>query len=427
MRRGVPAFLLLLALPILSAGAPAAPQSTDCATWSECRALVEEAIATGAFQQAHDLAWRAVQLGPKDDADLMFLLARAQSLAGRPHDALVMVRRLAERGIATGSETHPDLVRMRALPGWPDVQALVASASASASADHTAVASPRPGNALAPGSPDGLAVSGKKSEPSVSSSGTAADPASPKTAAVEAGAAGFAEQPVRFSSDRFVTAGLAYDAVSHRFLVGDRDGRKVRVVGEGLDEAVDLVRAESAGFSSIRALAIDPRRGDLWVVSADTDTDTAALHWLQLVSGRPLKAFALDGGTVPPNPIDLAVTAAGDVLVLDRDGRLARFNRGAGSIEAPIELGVAGATSVATGASDARVFVAHRDGIALVDLSRRTVTALRAPDGVSLAGFLRLRAYPRGLVGLQSADDGQAHLVRLGLSTNARDVRTATV
>ena len=189
MRRGVPAFLLLLALPILSAGAPAAPQSTDCATWSECRALVEEAIATGAFQQAHDLAWRAVQLGPKDDADLMFLLARAQSLAGRPHDALVMVRRLAERGIATGSETHPDLVRMRALPGWPDVQALVASASASASADHTAVASPRPGNALAPGSPDGLAVSGKKSEPSVSSSGTAADPASPKTAAVEAGAA----------------------------------------------------------------------------------------------------------------------------------------------------------------------------------------------------------------------------------------------
>ena len=80
---------------------------------------------------------------------------------------------------------------------------------------------------------------------------------------------------LRFSTDRFVAAGLAYDAVSRRFVLGDQQNRKLRVVGEGLDHAVDLVRAESAGFLDVRALEIDVRRGDLWVASSDESRGAA--------------------------------------------------------------------------------------------------------------------------------------------------------
>ncbi|MEZ5288579.1 MAG: hypothetical protein R2712_27985 [Vicinamibacterales bacterium] len=47
----------------------------------------------GAFERAHDRAWRAVQQGPKDDPALLFLLARAQALSGRPED-------VADHGLA---------------------------------------------------------------------------------------------------------------------------------------------------------------------------------------------------------------------------------------------------------------------------------------------------------------------------------------
>ena len=47
------------------------------------------------------------------------MLARAQSLSGRPLDALVMLQRLAA-GLATDAATSDDFRRVRALPGWED-------------------------------------------------------------------------------------------------------------------------------------------------------------------------------------------------------------------------------------------------------------------------------------------------------------------
>ena len=58
----------------------------------------------------------------------MYLLARAQSLSGRPGDALVMLRRLAQLGVPTDAAENDDFRRVRALAGWAEVEALIASA-----------------------------------------------------------------------------------------------------------------------------------------------------------------------------------------------------------------------------------------------------------------------------------------------------------
>lgn len=448
MRGAAPTLLLILSLvgdPVASSSA----QPADCGDWQACQAQVEDALTSGAFERAHDLAWRAVQTGPKDDPSLMFLLARAQSRAGRPHDALVMVRRLAERRVVTEALTHPDLERTRELPGWPAVEALVtgaglpasaavgpssAAASAPASVGRPSARAPAPAALPTPlvapaGGPRGVA-SESAPLPAVAPPGAAVPvPAavSPAPLAMPPMLVPVAEVRVPLSSHRFTTAGLAYDAVSHRFVVGDRDGRKIRVVGEGLDEAVDLVRAESAGFSSIRALAIDARRGDLWVASADPVDGTASLHRLQLISGRPLKAYALDAAQAPVVPVDLAVTAGGTVLVLDEAGRILRLKPGAGTVEVAVANGVGRATSLAAGVAEAQVFVAHADGIARVSLSSGTVTPLAGAEELSLAGFLRLRLYRDGLVGLQVGADDKPRLVALRLAAGAGRVRSATV
>jgi hypothetical protein len=89
------------------------PRDGGCAEWRECRQLALAAADRGEFETFHDLAWRAVQTGPAKDAALMYLLARAQALSGRPHDALVMLRRLAEMGVPSDADTNEDFNRTR--------------------------------------------------------------------------------------------------------------------------------------------------------------------------------------------------------------------------------------------------------------------------------------------------------------------------
>jgi hypothetical protein len=435
------ALLFVIGAALLQPGAPASGQSSgapDCTDWRECRQMVEAALETGELEHVQDLAWRAVQRGPKDDPELMFLLARAQSRSGRPHDALVMIRRLAERSVRTAADTHPDLERMRELPGWPDAEGLVVRANAG----EPAAPAPTPPADAAPKGKPGRAGSADPSSSPVpaevasgtivpsSASGTSV-PRSTLSTSVPPSAPGTSDSPVgaaealRFTGSHFVAAGLAYDAVSHRFVIGDRDRRKLQVVGVGLDHAVDLVRAESAGFHDVHALEIDTRRGDLWVVSANPTGSAGALHRLQLVSGRPLQAVTFDGDLLPLWPVDLAVTGSGGVIVLDREGRLLRLRPGGTAAESLMPLNLEAATSLAVSGENV-LFVASRAGLSRVDLASKAITAVAAPADVSLEGFERLRVYRSGLVGLQTDAAGTRRIVRLDLTANGRRVRKAT-
>src|SRR5205809_5705255 len=124
------ALLVPLASPAgrLDAVSPAVFQSArdfGCTEWRDCRQLALAAADRGEYETFHDLAWRAVQTGPPKDPALMHLLARAQALSGRPHDALVMLQRLAEMGVPSDGDTNEDFSRTRQLPGWPEVSARI--------------------------------------------------------------------------------------------------------------------------------------------------------------------------------------------------------------------------------------------------------------------------------------------------------------
>ena len=102
----------------------------DCRSVADCRQLALAAASRQDFELFHDLAWRAVQLGPKNDPTLMYLLARAQSLSGRPNDAIVMLARIVAMGVPVDAATNDDFRRVRALPGWPELAARISPAPA---------------------------------------------------------------------------------------------------------------------------------------------------------------------------------------------------------------------------------------------------------------------------------------------------------
>ena len=87
-------------------------------------------------------------------------------------------------------------------------------------------------------------------------------------------------------------AGLAYDAVSRRFIVADREARKLTVVDEFSQHVANLASAQSAGFGSIAALEIDTRQGNLWVVSTDTASATDAAQAAEPRAYHPAQAAA---------------------------------------------------------------------------------------------------------------------------------------
>jgi hypothetical protein len=400
----VPFLAAVFLFPLIAPRQDAVAHRADCRAWQECRLLAADAEARHDYETFHDLAWRAVQTGPKNDPQLMYLLARAQSLSGRPGDALVMLRRLSDMGVPNDAETNDDFQRVRALAGWASFRSPAdAAADSSAALPLAAVAAP------VPPKPDTTDAVRSNPAKAVRADSDAA-PVPPAGAVTE--------ESLRFTTSQFTPAGLAYDGVSRRFIVGDRHARKLAVVDEFSRHVANLASAQTSGFGEIVALEIDPRQGNLWVVSVDGDR--TALHKLQLVSGRSLATYAAADAFGAVTFADVAATTDGGVLALDAAGhRLFRLRPRGLSLELAVALDDAPLSSVAP-AGDRVVYVARAGGLTRVDLSTRATAPVKAATDVDLSGLARIRWHEGALVAIQQTAGGTCRAVRIALNRAGR-------
>ncbi len=245
------------------------------------------------FETFHDLAWAAYRKVRPDDPDLMLLVARAQSLSGRPGDALVMLERIGSH-VTASVATDPDFARVRALPRWEEVAAKLNVGAVAASAPAPSAKDPAP---------------------------PAKDPApSAKTPAPSASVppAPSASAPLSFTTVLTPSA-LVHDAVSKRFIIADRKARRIAVIDGTTGQVATLVGAQG-DLGEIGGITIDPGRGDLWVVSSGESG--AQLHRIQLISGRVLKSVALSG--LKGRAVALAFIREVGLVLADDSGRILR-------------------------------------------------------------------------------------------------------
>ena len=375
--------LPLLLLLMLQSSPPTCPDVASC------RAQAEAAAARGDYETFHDLAWRTVQKGRPNDPSLMFLLARAQSLSGRPDDALVMLGRIADLHVPVDLSL-PDFDRARRLPGWAAVEARFAALPPAA----------RPG---APGRPSTPADTGP---PGTAAAAPPAAAAAPKEAT----------EPLAFEAPANLQPfGLAHDAVSRRFVLGDAASRRLFIVDEVSKHVVTYVSAASEGlYDDLTALSVDARRGDLWVASvkgAGGDA-TSVVHKLQLVSGRTLIEARAPASLDPVRFVALAVTADGTVYALDAAGpRLFRLRAGARTFELVRSLDAPNPTAIAA-ADDRTLFVASDRGLLRVDAVSHAVQRVKSVE--DLSGLTSIAWRNGALVGVQHAS-GASLVVRIGL------------
>ena len=352
-----------------------APQpSPSCSDVEVCRAEALIAHAKKDYEAFHDLAWAAYNKGKKNDPELMLLVARAQSLSGRPGDALVMLERIAALGGSTDAHTSDDFAKVRALARWSEVEEKLTrkaegtekteektggtaelrgavkggDAKADAKSPRTKPESPKteppkaepakpeptkpePPKAEPPktetAKPDPAKAEPPKKEPPKSEvPKTKAEPAKPTdvpaSAAPPAASGAKAKrdprEPLKFETLLSPSA-LAYDAVSRRFIMADRQARRVAVIDENTGQVSTLVGAQGA-LGDVGGIAIDASRGDLWIVSAGGDGST--LHKMQLISGRVLRAVPLEG--VKTRLVALTFMRDSGLVAADEEGTLWR-------------------------------------------------------------------------------------------------------
>lgn len=389
----------LLALAPLNA----AQDPPQCASADECRQRTREAIASGQFERAHDLAWLAFQKAPRQHPETMTLLARAQSLSGRADDAYVMLRRLAEARVAVAAVAESDdFRRVRSHPQWPQLlelfEAIGASTTASAAPPRAAGSSTAlPASATAVVPPRASAVASAPSATSI----TTEDLVVPATVAT----------PVA----------MAYDAVSARFVFATAADDALTVLSETSTNAAAFTSAGWSGGHAATALAIDRSAGDLWV--AARTTSGATLHRLQLISGRRLEAIEAPAGGAELTAIALSRDG---VFTLDTAHRrvLRRVPRTKTlDVQAslPPKIDPTGLT-VARSA----LLVAHRTGVMRVDLPSGRQQPLKSANAGAIANLYSLGWHDGVLMAIQRSGDRLAVVrVRLNASgTAVTDVDT---
>jgi hypothetical protein len=368
--------------------------------WQDCQQLALDAAGREDFETFHSLAWRAVQSGPANDADLMFLLARAQTLSGRPHDALVMLGRLVDRGIVRSEvETTDDFRRVRSLAGWPNLLDRMHGTAPPTVAPSTA-SDPKLS----------LATAAKPSGSASAPRGTR-DAAEAITGSIPVPAA--------------VTApiAMAYDYVSGRVVIADDSSDTLKVLSELSGNAVDLVsRGWGEGYHTT-ALAIDPKRGDLWVVGARANAglSESVVHRVQLISGRLLYSV--------PSPADSGATrfgaierAAASVLVLDVEGgRIFELGDGAKTLRLRLALPQRNLTGLALAGADA-AYVAHAGGLVRIGLAAKRSTGVKSSLGIRLEGIEWIGHFENSILAVQRQADGTMAAVRFRFDRSGRTV-----
>lgn len=210
--------------------------------------------------------------------------------------------------------------------------------------------------------------------------------------------------------------------MSRRFVLGDRRAHRLIVIDEVSHNVTTYVTAQTAGFyDELTALAIDAKRGDLWVASARGEGRERAsvLHKLQLVSGRSLIEVRAPDAAAPLRIVSLAVTPDGTIYALDVAGeRLFRVRPGARTLDEVMRLQGAGHAALAP-AGDRALYVAGAGHLARIDPAARTSAAVTSAQ--ALGAFESLAWHNGVLVGVEHTGD-RFDVVRLKLDANGTRV-----
>lgn len=296
---------------------------------------------------------RAFALRP-DHPRIIYNLASALALNGKPEEAVKLLERLGAMGLSMPAEKDEDFKSLAATDRFRAACARLAANS-------------NPGG---------------KSSPSMTIPGK-----------------------------QLILEGLAYDPVGKVVFASSVRERKIfRIDAAG---TTSLLADRSAGLWSVFGMTVDSKRRILWVATGavpQTDGFTAADAGKSAVVGFDLKTgkavHRLEPADGKSHTLgDVTLAPNGDLYVSDSDGGALFVARaGAATLDVLVPAGeLLSPQGLALSPDGARLLVAdYALGLCAVDLATRKVTRVPTPESVCLLGVDGVSSYGRDLLVIQN-------------------------
>jgi sugar lactone lactonase YvrE len=221
-----------------------------------------------------------------------------------------------------------------------------------------------------------------------------------------------------------IPEGIAFDPRDGTFFVSSIARRKVVAV-DARGRARDLVREGQDGLFGTQGMKVEVARDLLWVASTDDKTGESGVFAFDPRSGA-LRRRALLRGRHEMN--DLAFDERGSLFVTDSVGGGVYLMVPASDTLLPyLEAGTfLYPNGIALSDAKARIFVAHIEGVAIIDRTTKSVRPLAHDPHITLGGIDGLALYEHALYAVQNGM-GLPRIVRFDLDDAMERVVRMTV
>lgn len=229
--------------------------------------------------------------------------------------------------------------------------------------------------------------------------------------------------------------GIAYDPVSRRLFAGP-EGQIVQIDGAG--KVSPFVSGN--GLRQVLGIKVDPERRLLWAVSGrfpdvvpgptppPEDVGTGGLHVYHLDSAERIATYELDERPVLHGLNDIALARDGTVYVTDStQGAIYRLKAGATQLERWVQDSkLSLLNGLVLSPDDKRLYVAHVEGVSVIDTGSRERKLLAPPANVAVTNMDGLAWYNGSLLGVQNSPYFR-RIVRIQLSDKGTAIDKVTI
>ncbi len=211
---------------------------------------------------------------------------------------------------------------------------------------------------------------------------------------------------------------IAYDSIKNEFYIGStRKGKIIKVSKDGSQR--DFILPKQDGLWMIIGMKIDPERRHLWVCSSggdnlegytqkdDKEGRPAGVFKFNLDTGVLINKYVLD----TPGEVhffnDLEIAKNGDVYITHMFSEHAIYK--ISNAENSLQKVFASKTTpypngIALSDDESKLYIAHAEGIAVMNISTKKATQLQVPEGVKVTrreSIDGLYFYKNSLIGIQ--------------------------
>ena len=229
--------------------------------------------------------------------------------------------------------------------------------------------------------------------------------------------------------------GIAYDPVSRRLFVGP-EGEILQIDATG--KVSPFVSGN--GLRQVLGLKVDPERRLLWAVSGrfpdvapgqtapPDDAGTGGVHVYHLDKAERIAAYELDERPVLHGLNDIALARDGTVYVTDStQGAIYRLSPGAKQLERWLQDSkLSLLNGLVLSPDDKRLYVAHVEGVSVIDTASREKKLLAPPANVAVTNMDGLAWDKGSLLGVQNSPYFR-RIVRIHLADNGTSIDKVTV